>query len=227
MTDARSAVSRMLSDRPDLRSATAAVASRAASLGWRTALLGGAVLDACLGASPRDLDFVLDAPTWWESVAGGLFDKRRVNAFGGTCGTVLGVPVDVWCLSGTSGFQDLGLTPSFPSLPRTSFFNVNAAAVEVLGDGSVGPAWDAGLAEGLASMRLEVVNPVNRFPALQAAVTMRLASRGFSVGDSLSAWLRASGVTLRSAERVYAERYGKPPAGMNAVSGLLAIRRSP
>lgn len=215
-------VSELSSRNAGFGAALRAVAGRAQEQGWRAALFGGAVLDAVLGATPRDVDCVVSAPRGWEYQLAGVVSRRRVNGLGGQAGLVRGYPADLWELASTPGFRDLGLEPSFESLPRTAFFNANAVAVELDGPDRLGPVHDAGFAAAMFSARLEVVNPVTRFPAVQAAAAARLVARGFSVGDSLAEWLRASGVTRRSAERVYAARYGGPPGDLNAIAGLLA-----
>jgi hypothetical protein len=159
-------------------------------------LFGGLLRDLLVTgpeAVPRDVDLVI-GNTDGDELAAALapFLDRRTR-FGGLQLTVEGVAIDIWPLSDTWAFRQPDSPPaSFDALPRTTFLNVEAVALEVLPGGEPGRLHSHGFFEGIRAETLEINFEDNPSPALCVARSLALASRlGFHLGPRLTRYLAA------------------------------------
>lgn len=142
---------------------------------------------------PRDIDLVAGSDD-----LGPLLDViqatvRRKTRFGGLQLSVKNWTVDVWPLSQTWAFREgLVSDPSFNALPRTTFFNIEAVAIEL---GSRGPngqrrVADAGFFDALATRTIDINFEPNPFPALCVVRALVFASRlQFALAPRLVAYV--------------------------------------
>ena len=88
------------------------------------------------------------------------------NRWGGTRAIVEGVTFDVWSVSETWGFSRLPeLTRTFRNLPRTTFLNIEAVAIELPTDDAQAIAIHGErFIEALSTRRLEVNLEENPYP---------------------------------------------------------------
>jgi hypothetical protein len=196
------------------------VVERIRRRGWSAALFGGSLRDLLVGSSPlgpRDFDLVVAAVTVSSLEAVFAEDIRRRTRFGGLHLLVEGVPFDVWPLEQTWAFQaGLGLEPSFAALPRTTFLNVEAVAVEITG-GDAGTIHEAGAFASVLSRTLEINFEPNPTP-LQCVVRSLATARrlGFGLGPGLARYLVARGAALSVEELTEACKVFAPDLRWNA-----------
>jgi hypothetical protein len=169
--------------------------------GWNAAVFGGAIRDIAVSdkmVRPRDIDVVVDVPD--EEL---LFDtfrqyvKRRTR-FGGLHINYGGWPIDIWPLHRTWSFQHSSLSPTFENLPKTTFLNIEAIAVEI---------WPSALKQrrvfeekffdSISQRVLEINNEVNPFPELSVVRALVIASRiNFAIGSNLCRYIQTYGSNL-------------------------------
>ena len=131
----RQRVGEFLLCRTRRRAALRPVLRQIAEAGARSFLFGGVVRDLAIlgpGSDPRDIDVVVEriTPALWRVIERHVAKRTR---FGGYELSVGRWRVDLWALEDTWAFR-AGLVPgpTFEALPRTTFLNVQAAAVEIL-----------------------------------------------------------------------------------------------
>lgn len=117
------------------KAARAHALRRLMSHGWRSCLFGGVIRDIVVKSSwvqTRDIDIVV-ADVSIEDLMNAFHDVVvRKTRFGGLTLNVQDWLFDVWPLSSTWGCQFFPLfSGSFSVLPRTTFFSVEAIAVEL------------------------------------------------------------------------------------------------
>lgn len=103
--------------------------------GWRSCLFGGVVRDIVVKSpwvETRDIDIVV-ADVSVEDLRSAFDDVLvRQTRFGGLTLNIHGWLFDVWPLASTWGYQFFPLfSNSFAVLPRTTFFSIEAIAVEL------------------------------------------------------------------------------------------------
>ena len=167
-------------------------------------------------ARPRDIDIVVDC----DDVARikPLFSDMQVrtNRFGGLQVDGGGWQFDIWRLRDTWAFKEgVVASATFEMLPRTTFFNLEAIALDVwapakgsrrlyLGDGQ--------FVAGVLGRTLELNVEENPFPALCLARSFVFAnSTGFVIGPRLQVYLRKhrDAVSRRDFLDAQASHYGR------------------
>lgn len=132
-------------------------------------------------------------------------DDREMNEF---------YPLDVWTLGSTWAFhQRESLLPRFSSLPDTTFFNIEAIAVEVWPAGNRRKIYSGEdqFFHGIASRTLEINFRENPYPGLCIVRALALAYRlRFKIGPILAQYISEFGGSLFSSdlERIQIEHYG-------------------
>jgi hypothetical protein len=193
-----SRVSKFLArDESSRRRALLSTVERIREHGWRGALFGGTLRDLMLyGVSrpPRDVDIVVDGPTADELARAFADLGSRRTRFGGLHLQFEGWTFDVWPLSETWAFRHLDQPASerdFASLPKTTFLNLEAVAVELAPSrAKMRRVYTNGFFEALANRRLEINFEDNPFPALCVVRTLTTAAGlQFSMGPRLSRYL--------------------------------------
>jgi hypothetical protein len=179
------------------RGALDSIIDRIRERDWKAVLFGGTVRDLMVyGVSkpPRDVDIVVAGPAAEElaEVFGELVSAR--TRFGGLHLQSNGWMFDIWPLTDTWAFKNLGYPPSlreFANLPRTTFLNVEAVAVELTTlRGKGRKVHSHGFFEALLSRTLEINCEDNPFPALCVVRALITAARlDFSIGPRLSQYL--------------------------------------
>lgn len=165
---------------------------------------------------PRDVDIV---------VAGTSLDAlrerfrsfiTRETRFGGLRLERMDWQFDVWPLHSTWAFlEDRTLRPCFSALPRTTFFNLEAIAVDVWGSPGRPRAIysaDDQFFEGILSQTIEINRQTNPFPSLCVVRALVMASSvRFAIGPRLAHYLVVNGSDLSDAEleEVQLKHYGQ------------------
>lgn len=164
---------------------------------------------------PRDIDIV---------IAGASLDKvrdrfqqliKRETRFGGLQLERRNWQFDVWPLHNTWAFQqDLDMTPAFEALPSTTFFNLEAIAVDVWtppGQPRNIYSGNDQFFEGIIDRVLEINLEDNPFPALCIVRAFVFASTTqFAIGPGLATYLvhNASLITDEELAVVQQKHYG-------------------
>jgi len=143
---------------------------------------------------PRDLDIVVSGTTV-DSLKAKLHEHVvRQTRFGGLQLERNNWHFDVWPLEKTWALvHDQSLETTFRSLPSTTFFNLEAIAVDVWADPGRGRAIYSGndqFFDGLLDRTIEINREENPFPALCVVRSLVLASStNFWLGPRLSRYL--------------------------------------
>ncbi len=178
----------------------------------RAVLFGGTLRSLLLSrlqdqrfGRPRDIDIVV-AGTSLDS----LREKfrsiiTRETRFGGLRLERMNWQFDVWPLHRTWAFVEDGTRePRFSALPWTTFFNLEAIAVDVWvrpGRSRTVYSGDDQFFEGVMSQTVEINREDNPFPTLCVVRALVLASSiGFAVGPRLARYLTVNGPGLSDAE---------------------------
>jgi hypothetical protein len=202
----RVAVNRLVAERPNF----AHIFSRLMELG-PVALVGGAPRDWSLGLQPRDIDIVVDGDDRRMTEALGGISATRTS-LGGVRFSVDAVDCDVWTVRKTWALMErrCSLPLELASVPRTSFLNVDAVAVEVR-------SWtvhDSGFQEGFARGVLDLNFEPNPRPAACIAHAISVSSRyGLRFGDALSAYVLGFSQKRGRWQDIieeYTKRYARP-----------------
>ena len=165
------AVSQLRANRSDLHLFLQSLESRG-----EVAIVGGACRDWAVGASPRDLDIVVDYsdPCLQEAVRAKT-TSWSVNRFGGIKVDMDGLQLDVWALRTSWPYRRYPWpipNASLKHFPMTTFYNIDAVAYR-LNDGEL---FENGFVQGMRSKRLSLIFADNPFPALclaRAAVLIK------------------------------------------------------
>lgn len=197
----------------------------------RAVLFGGTLRSLLLSrlryqrlGRPRDLDIV---------VAGSNLDElrerfraiiARETRFGGLTLERMNWHFDVWPLQRTWAFlRDGTEVPRFSALPFTTFFNLEAIAVEVWappGRPRRIYSGDDQFFNGIILRTLEINREDNPFPPLCVVRSLILAwSTGFSIGPRLARYLAHNGSTISDTELMDAQRkhYGEMRCDVNTM----------
>ena len=173
-------------------------------------LFGGLPRDLVVlgGASvPRDVDVVVQVPI---STVEHVFRKhiKRRTRFGGLHLNVQGWHFDVWSLSDTWAFQQRLVEPAIaPMLPRTTFLNAEAIAVELYHPpGRARRAYEGGLAEAVSTRTLNINFEPNPYPALCVVRSILIASKlGFRLSPRLLCYIATQSTLLGIDELISAQ----------------------
>ena len=140
---------------------------------------------------------------------------HRRTRFGGLQLHQAGWQFDVWPLGQTWAFvEDSIPTPSFEDLPGTTFFNLEAIAVELWpsrGKAREIYSGDDQFFSGLLDCVLEINRPANPFPELCVVRSLVLAhGTRFRIGPRLAAYIAREGdrISARTLQDVQRKHYG-------------------
>ena len=164
---------------------------------------------------PRDVDIVVHGATLDELRSSFERYISRETRFGGLQLERRPWHFDVWPLEKTWAFVKDGVaSPSFEDLPKTTFFNMEAIAVDVwprAGHERRIFSADDQFFDGLATRTLDINREENPFPALCVIRGLVMAwSLDFSVGNRLARYLVHHGSQLSNSDLldVQAKHYG-------------------
>jgi len=182
--------------------------------GTLRSLLFSRLLKGTLGR-PRDLDIVVSAVTL-ETLRERFRDiVIRETRFGGLQLLRSKWQFDIWPLNSTWAFvKDHYLHPSFDALPSTTFFNLEAIAVEVWpasGTSRITYSGDNQFFDGVLSRTLEINRSENPFPTLCIVRALVLASAfDLNIGPRLVSYLAEHSAKTTNVEldQVQLKHYG-------------------
>ena len=165
---------------------------------------------------PRDLDIVV-ADDSIRQLKQRLGDRVvRETRFGGIKVERKNWQFDLWPLEATWAFkEDRTLFSTFSALPDTTFFNLEAVAVDVWPRPGLRRniyAGDGRFFEGLLTKTIELNHEHNPFPALCVVRSLVLAkTTGFAIGPKLASYLftHSTNVSDQELETVQCHHYGK------------------
>jgi hypothetical protein len=189
----------------------------------RAVLFGGALRSLVLSrlrygrlGRPRDLDIVIAGTN-----VGELADRFRSivvreTRFGGLQLRRMNWHFDVWPLDRTWAFQRGGAKEArFEALPSTTFFNLEAVAIDVWakpGHAREIYSGDDQFFDGIISRTLEINLEENPFPSLCVVRALVMAEvTGFAIGPRLARYLVVHGTTVFDADLEETQRrhYGQ------------------
>lgn len=191
--------------------------------GGRAVFFGGAIRSLLISrllygrlGRPRDLDIVVDKISMGRLRERFFSDIVRENRFGGIHFRRAAWDFDIWPLKHTWAYlRDSVDIPTFEGLPGTTFFNLEAVAVEVWPEDGMSRSIFSGcdqFFEGVFSRTLEINREDNPFPALCIARALVMA-RGMdlSVGPRLLRYLSENIGSIPNDElcSVQVKHYGK------------------
>lgn len=201
------------------RHAISAVVRELRSASVPTVIFGGTLRSLLLSrlrsrpsfGRPRDLDFVV-ADVSLDNLRSRLQKHLvRQTRFGGLKLLRDSWQFDVWPVHQTWAIrEDESLEPRFDSLPRTTFFNLEAIAVEAWaapGKVRVMYSGDDQFFHGVIERTIEINREENPFPALCVVRSLVLASQTqFAVGPRLAEYLSIQRKSLSDADLVDAQQ---------------------
>lgn len=194
---------RYIRSRSRFRRRLRAALDRIADLSEEVFVFGGLLRDLATRAgriSPRDVDVVISGADLDALAATFGRAVRRRTRFGGLVLVVEGWRVDVWDLHDTWAFRtNVVREPSFENLPRTTFLDVEAIAVEYRAKpGKARRVFEHGFFSALAKGQVEINLEANPFQELAVARALVTASAmGYSIGPSLRRFILAHTSTTR------------------------------
>lgn len=192
-------------------------------------IFGGAARDlGFLGYPPRDIDIVVET----DSVRGLMpslepFFLRRTR-FGGFCFLIQGWILDIWSLDETWAFRAGIVSPvSFDALPKTTFLNVEAFAVDLIPQiNGRRSFFENSFFEAIATQVVEINLEENPFPDLCVVRSLLTAARlDFAIGSRLKKYIKEKGQSLRprDIEEIQRSHYGEVKWHSNEVANWLAF----
>jgi hypothetical protein len=190
---------------------------------WRAVLFGGTLRSLLTSrlwhrrlGRPRDIDIVVEGADVSRLRSHFRRYLSRETRFGGLQLRRMNWQFDVWPLDRTWALvTDNVDQPVFDHLPRTTFFNVEAVAVEVWTDPGCARAIYSGddqFFDGILRRVLEVNREDNPFPSLCVVRALVLAhGLHFRLGPRLSRYIAEHGVGLsdEQLEEVQSKHYGE------------------
>lgn len=142
--------------------------------------------------TPRDLDLVFDDQHFeFFECAFESFVERK-NSYGGLRLRIKDMAVDAWPLRSTWAFRTgLCSNPSFETLPRTTFLNVDALIVELSPPKGRGRRiYEAGFSSAWKQKVLDINLPDNPHPGICIARTLSISRRfGFKLSNALASYV--------------------------------------
>jgi hypothetical protein len=164
---------------------------------------------------PRDIDIVVSGASVDQLRERFQQSFRRETRFGGIQLQRMSWQFDIWPLERTWAFQsEPKLSPLFATLPSTTFFNLEAVAIDAWasrGRKRVIYSGDDQFFHGLLDKVLEVNREENPFPTLCVVRALVFASStGFAIGPRLAAYLaKHSAVSDHELTEVQCKHYGQ------------------
>ena len=161
---------------------------------WRPFLFGGLMRDIFilgLRQGPRDIDVVVAKGSSEELEQALRPYIRRRNRFGGFQLELGRWHFDIWPLQTTWAFlHERALDPRPENLPKTTFLNVEAVAVELQPQGGVGGVVESGFFEAVRQRILDINFEANPYPALAAVRALATAARlKYSIAPRLARYI--------------------------------------
>lgn len=163
---------------------------------------------------PRDIDIVIQGVSIAALQRQFAGDIVRETRFGGLQLRRMGWQLDVWPLENTWAFCQDESNPDFASLPQTTFFNLEAIAVEIWpapGRPRTIFSGDDQFFHGIIDRTLEVNREDNPFPELCIVRALIFAAQlDFQLGPRLAAYISKHGqkITEGALEYVQLAHYG-------------------
>lgn len=165
---------------------------------------------------PRDVDIVVSGITLEQLRQQFHGSIRRETRFGGLQLERMSWQFDVWPLEQTWAFRTSSdLEPHFSRLPFTTFFNLEAIAVDVWappGQPRAIYSGDDQFFDGILDQVLEINLEENPFPVLCVVRSLVFISMtGFSIGPRLAQYLvqHATGISDDELAEVQVKHYGR------------------
>ncbi len=183
--------------------------------GTLRSLLLSRLQDRQLGR-PRDIDIVVADKNL--DVLRERFHSiiARETRFGGLQLKYMDWQFDIWSLHRTWAFLEDGIQePHFSLLPSTTFFNLEAIAVDIwdtLAHARAVYSGDDQFFQGILSRTLEINREKNPFPSLCVVRAFVMASStGFAIGPHLAYYLTLNGSAMSDAEleEIQMKHYGR------------------
>ena len=180
--------------------------------GWPAVFFGGTLRSLLVGrlfhgrlGQPRDIDVVFQGPSV-DSLSQ-IFESivARQTRFGGLRLTADTWDFDVWPLASTWAFRNRGVVrPRIEDLPKTTFLNLEAVAVDVWPP-SDSPrrihSGDDQFFQGILDRTVELNLADNPFPTLCVVRSLLLASElEFAIGPRLAAYIASLASSLDGSE---------------------------
>lgn len=176
-------------------------------------LLFSRLLTGSLGR-PRDVDIVVAEVTLEELRKKFRDIISRETRFGGLQLLRKSWHFDIWPLNRTWAFENDRVTPTFEALPTTTFFNLEAIAVEVWptrGTSRITYSGDEQFFDGVLNRTLEINREENPYPSLCIVRALVLASSvDLKIGPTLARYLADHSASTTNAElvQVQEKHYG-------------------
>lgn len=190
--------------------------NRIADLADDTFVFGGLLRDLATKAGPvmpRDIDVVVSSTDLTRIARAFGPAVRRKTRFGGLVLNVQGWRIDVWELGSTWAFREQLIAPaSFADLPRTTFLNIEAIAIELRPRrGKPRRLFEHGFFDAIQRRVVEINLEQNPFNSLAVVRALLVASvTGFKLGPELRRFVldHADQSSLESLISVQLEHYG-------------------
>jgi len=216
----------LLADHPEV----ASIFNRIAHHVGPPVLFGGAVRDLMSsgrGARPRDLDLVVECAgveDLTDALHASALPMRRTR-FGGVRIHAGTLPVDIWPFKDTWAIRKgIVRAGGIHDLPRTTFLNVEAIAVQ-MGSPRGGPRiFEHGFFSAFESRTVEINLEENPFPETCVVRALVTAKRlGFVVGPRLASFVvrHAQALSHRDLLEIQLGHYGRVVLDANAIGCLV------
>jgi hypothetical protein len=206
---------------------------------WPAVYFGGTLRALLLGRltrgipnRPRDIDIVVKGPSSEELERAFAADTTRKTRFGGLHLRRFEWEFDVWPLQETYAFRNCRNAATFADLPQTTFFNLEAVAVDVwpfAGGGRNLYTADDSFFTAFLKQELEINNEENPFPELCVVRSLVLAaSLHWQIGPRLSRYLAIVGEHLKEGDFValQTKHYGRVELDPTiCIASIFKIRR--
>jgi len=190
---------------------------------WEAVFFGGTLRSLLLSrlnndepGRPRDIDIVMSGPSLEEIRRSFEPYISRQTRFGGLHLKRVNWQFDVWPIKATFALKERGIeSPTFSDLPSTTFFNVEAVAVDI---------WpkpgrprrifsdDDQFFRGITNRTIEINREANPFPELCVVRALVMAANlQWKVGPRLLSYLGKHGDTMSPAdfEAIQEKHYGQ------------------
>lgn len=151
----------------------------------------GEILRHRTRATPRDVDIVVADLPIAEIQKRFRFGANRINRFGGLAVTLGKWKFDVWPLDNTWAFKEgLVAAPYVSNLPRTTFLNIEAVAVELFPGAAGRRVFDGGCFEAWHKRCLDINLEENPDPSRAALRALFSAFKyDFQISPRLSSYI--------------------------------------
>ena len=190
---------------------------------WNAVFFGGTLRSLLLSrlnndepGRPRDIDIVMNGASLEEMQSSFEPYISRRTRFGGLQLKRVNWQFDVWPLKETFALKEQRVeSPTFSDLPSTTFFNVEAVAVEIWpkrGHARRIFSGDEQFFQGITTRTIEINREENPFPELCVVRALVMAANlQWKVGPRLLSYLGEHGDTMSSSafEAIQEKHYGK------------------